>query len=215
MALVSRPRAAFGIEKRDITGVLTRAQSMHDGIDANPALFASPTVDLPTFLGLIEALRSSQQLVTTRVRGAGSSRNAKRDTLWTAMGALLSFVQTQADTLSADLAIALIEAAGLLVAEVAVHHKPILQAKLTSTPGMVALIANLMLLAGRGAKGKRVTFHWQASTDGRTWSDVGATPYAKTTVSGLTLMTAYSFRVRVTVGQTAGEWTDAVVLVVH
>jgi hypothetical protein len=216
MAMAARPRAALGVEKTNIAGVLMRAHAMFDGLGANPALFAAPTVALSDFLNLIEALRDSQQaLLATRVRGGGAVRNLDRNALWTAMGALLSYVQTQVDTMNANAAKSAIEAAGLLVAKVGNHQKPTLQAKLTSTPGLVALIANLTLLVGRGSTSKKVTFFWQTSTDGVTWSDAGQTPYAKTTVPGLTLLTMYSFRVRVTVGETAGEWTDAVRLLVH
>lgn len=189
---------------------------MHDHIDANASEFAGIPMPLPSFLALIDGLRSAQQLVTgTRTRGSGEARDSARNTLWTAMEVLLVYVQSLADLLSPEGALALIKRAGLEVAQVAVRPKPVLQAKLTSVKGVVALIANLIALVGRANASKKVTFLWQMSVDGKTWTDLAPTPYAKTTVSGLTLMTTYSFRVSVTVGETPGAWSQAVSLVVY
>jgi hypothetical protein len=61
-----------------------------------------------------------------------------------------------------------------------------------------------------------VTFNWQWSGDGgASWNDVRSTPYASTDVTGLALMTTYSFRVCVTVGKDVGPWSQAVSLLVH
>jgi hypothetical protein len=216
MASAAQPRAALGTRKSNTPGVLARAQAMFDHMSADPANFADPTVDLATFLSLIEGLQSAQYaLQGTRSRGAGEARDSKRQALWTAMGSLLSYVQALADKRSPTDAEALIRGAGLVLAKVVVPHKPVLQAKLTPVQGVVALIANLLALVGPGSTSKKVVFRWQVSTDGQTWKDLDPTPWSKTTVAGLALMTTYSFRVSVTVGQTPGEWSQPVSLLVH
>ena len=116
-----------------------------------------------------------------------------------------------ADKLNHVYAIALIEAAGLVVGRVGVHFKPV-QASRTTTPGMVALVLNRLLLAGRTKK--KVTFHWQYSVDAVSWLDGGSGHYTETTLSGLTSGTTYYFRVRATVGKTEGAWTEWVDLLV-
>ncbi|MEI7894728.1 MAG: hypothetical protein WCI05_16650, partial [Myxococcales bacterium] len=57
---------------------------------------------------------------------------------------------------------------------------------------------------------------WQFSPDnGKTWVDAISTPYAKTTIPNLTLLTLYGFRVKVTIGTTTGASTHPVMLLVH
>jgi len=137
------PRASFGVAKKNVPRVLFRAQAMHDAIVAHAALFLSPTISMAIFATLIAALAVSQQAARgTKATGSTSLRNSKREALWIAMGTLQSYVQALSSTMSPDAARALIETAGMVVAQVVVHHKDVLQAKLTSTPGLVALIAN-------------------------------------------------------------------------
>jgi len=213
---VSRPRAVFGVTKQNARGVLARAQAVYTGITANAALFANPTVTPAALLALINAMDAAQTAaMTTKAKGAATVRDTKRDVLWTALNSLCTYVQGLADAGAADHAIMLIEAAGFLVAQVAVHQKPILQAQLTTTQGTVKLIANATVLLGKASASKKATFHWQYSTDGKTWIDGGSTPYAKTSIPNLTLMTTYTFRVSVTVGETTGQWSQAVSLLVH
>jgi hypothetical protein len=216
MSTVTRPRASFGVEKRDIPGVEGRAQAMHDGIVVNTSTFNSPPISMATFATLITALVLAQQNVTnTKAKGSATLRDAKRDALWTAMEVLRAYVQSLADGQSAQNAAALIEMAGLLVAETAVHTKPLLAATLTPTPGVVHLEVNASALLGKADASKKVTFHWQWSADGKTWNDVRSTPYASTDVEGLALLTTHSFRVSATIGKVAGPWSQAVSLLVH
>jgi hypothetical protein len=217
MSTVSRPRGSFGITKKNVPGVQIRAQAMHDGLVANAALFASPTIGMAAFLALITALAVAQANVTsTRAKGAGTLRNTKRDAVWSAMEILRAYVQGQADLLSAENAAALIEAAGLLVWAAPAHHKPALAATLTTTPGVVHLDANVSLLKGPGAASRKALLNWQVSADGgKTWSDLRSTPLGNTDAPGLTLLTTYGFRVSVTVGKVIGAWSQAVSLLVH
>ena len=129
------------------------------------------------------------------------------------MNTLLQYVQSIVDTQTPEEGIATIHAAGLLVKQTKVLLKPLLAAKLTTTPGLVHLVANRLMLCGRTHKA--VTFAWQWSLDGKTWTSVPSTPHAKTDVPGLALMTTYWFRVSATVGTKTGEWSQPVSLLVH
>jgi hypothetical protein len=212
----SKPRGTLGVAKKDVSGVAARAQAMHDGIVANSAMFSSLTITMAVFLGLITALVVAHQYATnTRAKGSAALRNVKLDALWTAMDILRAQVQGLADLASADAAIALLEAAGLKVATTPVHTKPVLAATLTTTPGVAHLAANATALLGKGGLSKKATFHWQRSDNGgKSWDDVGVTAYASTDATGLTLMSTYAFRVSVTIGNTPGAWSPAVMLLV-
>jgi hypothetical protein len=213
MSTASRPRPSFGTTKRYIVAVLLRAQAMYAGFEA----FTSLPITMVAFLALITALANAQtNALTLKTRGLAALRNTKRDALWTAMGILSAYVQGLADTMSAENASSLIQSAGLVVAGTGARAKAILTATLTPAPGVVHLVANASLLAGKAAKSKRLTFNWEWSSDGgKTWNDAGSTPHANTDVTGLTLMTTYSFRVSVTTAKAAGAWSQAVGLLVH
>jgi len=208
-----RPRASYGVAKVNALGVLSRAKIMYAAFLAAAATFASPTVSMAAFLALIQAFDAAQQAAATRAKGLATLRNTKRDAVWTAMESLRIYVQGLADAATAETAAALIESAGMLVARVSSHPKAVLQAKLTTTPGVVKLLANASILAGKTSKS--VTFNWQWSLDGKTWNSLASTPLADTLVPNLTLLTTYQFRVSVTVSRTTGDWSQPVGLMVH
>jgi len=211
----NRPKASFGTPKVNALGVLARAKIMYAAILAAVASFPNPTVAMAAFLVLIQALDAAQQAATSRAKGLATIRNTKRDLVWTAMESLRIYVQGLADIVTPENAAALIELAGLLVAPKATHQKPILQAKLTTTSGVVHVFANAKLLLG-GKKSKSVTFNWAWSSDGgKTWNTVPSTPLADTLIPNLTPQTQYQFRVCVTVSRVTGAWTDAVAIWVH
>jgi hypothetical protein len=216
MIIEARPRASFGTTKKNVPGVLFRSQTMYNFILQNVALFASPTITMVMFLALISALSAAQLVATgTKAKGAATLRNTKRDAVWTAMENLRTYVQGMADGLTADAAASLIEAAGLVVVTISKHQKALLTATLTATPGTVHLVANRSMLVGPGGTSKKVAFHWQMSSDGKTWTDLPGTGYTSTDVTGLTLLSTYAFRVSITVGKVAGAWSQPVSLLVH
>jgi hypothetical protein len=210
MSTVSRPHASFGVNKKKVPAVLTRAQAMYNAMILNATMFVSPTITMAAFLALITALVLAQQNVTgTRAKGAATLRNTKRDALWTAMQSLQSYAQVLADAMTAENAAALIEAAGLVVAGTGTRTKAILTASLVAAPGTVHLEANRTVLVGKANAHKQVTFNWQWSTDGKTWTTASATPYASTEIPGLTPLSTYSFRVSVTIAkQPTGPWSQ-------
>jgi hypothetical protein len=214
----NEPRAVFGTTKKNISGVLNRAQAMHDSIVANAASFGSPPITMVAFLALIATLAAAQAAVTaTKAKGAAEARDAKRNVLWTAMLSLQAYVQALSNVLSHADAAALIKAAGMVVAKSAANrNKPVLTATLTSVPGNVHLQASRTALVGKADAAKRVTFAWQWSADGgKSWTSAPSTPYAETDIPGLTLMTTYSFRVSVTVAKTTGAWSQPIGILVH
>lgn len=217
MNSMARARATFGTTSRDVPGVQGRALKMYNGITANAATFGSPTITMVVFLALITALGVAQQNATSlKSKGLATLRDGKCAALWTAMGILRAYIQGLADAANPDNAAAIIEAGGLLVAKAAQRQKAILKAMLAATAGVVHLDANASALVGPENASKKVTFNWEMSADGgKTWSNAGATPYAKTDVTGLAPMTTYSFRVSVTVAKVTGPWSQAVSLLVH
>jgi hypothetical protein len=216
MSTAIRPHATFGTGKRNTAGVLGRSQTMYSAISNNIAMFANLPITMTAFLALITALAVAQQAATgTKARGTASARNSKRNAVWGAMLTLQSYVQNLVDSMSVDDGTTLIQAAGLVVAKAAARRKETLTATLTAAQGVVHLAANRTALVGADAH-KRVTFNWEMSADGgKTFQALPSGSYASTTVSGLTPMTTYAFRVSVTVGNTPGAWSQPVSVLVH
>jgi hypothetical protein len=217
MKSVAAPRAVFGTEKKDYPGVQARASAMVNGFTANAAMFGTLPITLAAFAALLTAFVLAQAVVTeTKAKGSATLRNTKGNALWSAMQVMQKCVQNLADTLPADSAASLIEAAGLLVGKIGTHQKAALTAALTVTQGTVLLDANRTLLVGAADASKKAYFNWQWSLDGgKTWTSVTPTPLASTEVPGLTLLSTYSFRVSVTVSKVTGPWSQAVSLLVH
>jgi hypothetical protein len=160
----NKPRAVAGCDREDSPRVLSRAKIMYVAILAAIAQFPNLPITMAAFLALIEPFDAAQGSMKAKPRGLASVRDTKRDDVWTAMHTLRIYVQSLADGLSAPAATALIELAGLLVAGVPIHVKPFLEAKPTTLPGVVHILANASLLLGSSSK--RATFNWQWSTDG-------------------------------------------------
>ena len=190
------------------------ARVIYNAMLTNAAMYPSPVVTLVALLALITDLDAAQQAAGTKARGLAAVRNGKRDLLWTALEALRVYVQGLADSATPENAIAIIQTVGMAVAEIPTHTKPVLEAKLVPTPGVVRLIANATTLVGSSFS--KVTFNWQWSGDGgKTWNQAASTPYAETEIPNLALMTTYAFRVCVTIGKVTGEWTQAVSILVR
>jgi hypothetical protein len=210
----SKPRAVYGVEKRNAPGVLARATLMQLAILAAAATFASPPIAMSAFLALIEAAATAQSLAATRGKGLVTARNAKIDVLWTAMNTLKAYVQSLADTLDAVHAAALIESAGLLVAKKGAREKLLLAATYVPATGLVHLVVNATMLIGKRPT-KKTMFTWSWSGDGgKTWSSGITNTYASADVPGLS-PGSYLFRVQATVGKVIGEWSQTASLTIH
>jgi hypothetical protein len=214
----NKPRAVFGVQKKDIAGVLIRAMAMYDGFVANASVLSSPTISMIVFLALVQGLSLAQQATKeSKSKAITTTRNTKRDAVWTAMQSLQAYVQGLCDVLSGEAAHQLISLAGLRVAAIAAHAKPVLTAILTVTAGTVHLEANRKaLLAGMAHPNRKLFFNWEMSSNGgQTWTALPTTPYASTDVTGLTALTTYSFRVSVTLAKVTQPWSQTVSILVH
>jgi hypothetical protein len=203
MEPLRRNRVVMKLDTRRINILLGQIWAIYTAMNANSAQFTNPVVALATFLGLYQAASAAQQLVQAKAPGAVAARGPRIAALLTAAESLRGYVETLCAALTAEQAAALAAAAGMKIAETPARNKPALQANRGS-----------LLLAGKGRGGR--LFNWQYSADGgKTWVAAPSTTDADTSISGLTPLTAYLFRVSVGMGKTEGAWSQAVSLIVH
>jgi hypothetical protein len=213
MTTVHRVRAVLKIIRTSTSSVLARAHAIHNGMAANPAQYAAPVPPLAALQAQIAKLDGAEQLAATRAKGAAAARDVERAALIGMLETERAYVQTLADA-SPDQAVAVIEAAGMLVAEVAVHDNPLLEATTGAPSGTVYLDANATVLAGK--TGKKTFFNWQWTPDGgKTFTSAPSTAHGKTTIASLTPFTMVGFRVSVTDAKGPGEWSQVVSLLVQ
>ncbi len=209
-----KPKPSVGVAKTNVPGVLTRGGIMQAAILAALAMFPGLPITMAAFLLLLQAADAAQSAAATRAKGLAALRDTKVDELWNAMQTLKTYVAGLASTMDATSAIALIEAAGLLVAGVPRHVKELLAATYVPATGIVHLAVNATLLVGkRTAAKKNFTYSW-SSDGGKTWSAGVTTGYASLEVPGLPPGT-YLFRVFATVGKIPGDPTQSVSLTIH
>ncbi len=171
-------------------------------------------IALAAYLGLWQAASAAQQVALTKAPGAAKERDAKVTLVVNAAKSLRAYVESLCVNLTAEQAAALAAAAGMRLAAIPVHNKPALQANRGPISGVVVLLANTLLLVGKTRA--RIFFSWACSADGgKTWTALPSTTDATTTVSGLTPMTTYLFRVCASTRKGQGAWSQAVSVVVH
>jgi hypothetical protein len=206
-----RARAILKIKKQNTASVQTRAKIMVLGIGSQPTLFATVTSAAGAIQGQIPVLDKAETVARTRAPGSAAARNVQRKLLVGMMESAMALVQAIADAAgSVDQAVSTIQEAGLVVAMVPLHTKAILTVTQGPQAGSVVLDANATVLGASGAnRGKKTCFHWQSTSDGKTYVTLPSTPTSKTSVSNLTPLTTYGFRVCVTIGASArrrGAW---------
>ena len=207
-------RATLGAKATNTNSVQTRTKAVVAGLGG--AQFASLASNAKALSDQSTTLDKAETVAKTRVKGSAAARNKERRTLVTMLKTVVPLVQALADqSATLDGAIAVIEAAGLVVAVVPKRIKPILAAKQGPVSGSVVLEANATAL---GAKESRKSFfNWQATADGgKSWLTFPGTPKCKTSVANLTPLTTYGFRVALT--DSSGvmqEWSPVVSFVVH
>jgi hypothetical protein len=211
-ATPAKPRASLGTTKKKFLEVLARAHAMYVAMLAAAATFTSPPIAMAAFLLLIQAVETANAQASTKAKGTAAARTVKLDPLWNAMLALRLYVQNMSDQLDHNAGVALIQSAGLLVAAVQTHTKDLLKAELVTATNMVHLICNATMLCGKTSK--KTVFHWQMSTDQKSWTNLTSTNYAEATLPNPGPGTWY-FRVSAVVGKDVIDWTQAVSLVIH
>jgi hypothetical protein len=212
-----RVRGILNVNKYDMPAVLNRGQAMYNGFEGDPATYASPTLALPAFLVLIQNASAAQQLALLRGKGAAGARDVQRDLLFTGMEIERMFVQSLADA-TPSRAVALIENAGLVVAQFPVHNKAILALANGNPSGTVNCAANVGLLMGAGApmptQGR--FFNWEYTLDGsKTFISLLPTTRSKTTISNLTPLTMVGVRVNLNTSAGPGPWSQVVTILVR
>jgi hypothetical protein len=208
----SHPRASLDVERGNAPGVLSRAKIMYAAFLAAIATFNATPITMAAFLLLIEAVDTAQTASASRAKGLAAVRNTKITPLWNAMILLRVYVQGLVDQVDGAGGLALINQAGLVVGGVGGHVKMLFVAKLDTTANVVHLILNAT--AFLGLTSKRVTFHWQVSSDGKTWTSLLSTPYAETQLPSPG-PGSYQFRAAATVGKTVLDWTTPFPLTIH
>lgn len=214
--VLRRVRAVLGVDKYKILEVLARAQAMHDGMAAELAVYVTPTLPLPDFLGLIQNTTAAHQLVHNRTIGAAAARDVERDLLYTGMETERMFVQTLADA-APGRAISIIQNAGLVVAGSPVRNKALLTLRNGKPSGTVECYANVGLLvaASGGTKHQYRYFNWSYTvTGGASFVTAPSTPVGSTTIHGLVPLTEVGVRVSLTNPAGTGAWSNVVKLLV-
>jgi hypothetical protein len=213
MSAARTGRVVTKAKKWNVPFFLVVCQSILAGITAHAGLFP----DLPVLLSLlaaqVAALAALQQQTRDRVPGATEARDLARDALAVSIESIRAYVQGLC-ILSPAQAETLVQAASMKLAADPVRSKPILGAKQGAQPGVVVLEANVTLLTGGRRKGYR-SFHWAYSADGQVWVAVPSTPFATTTIAGLTPLAAYAFRVSLTDRNGDGPWHPMPSFLVH
>ena len=198
--------------KHNFALILMLAKAIYAKMSAS-ATFVSALALLATLDTLTTAFSKAQDAVNNRIPKASGVRNAARDKLLTNLKELLTLVQGLADAATPEEAVVIIEAAGMTVAAIPTHSKPILSANLGVLAGVVLLVANARLLN----KSKRSkSYGWEYTLDGgKTWISAPSTGVAHTSISGLPPLTMCGFRVNVTDMLSVSEWTQVVSILVH
>jgi hypothetical protein len=209
----SHPRASLGVVRDKAPGVISRATIMYAAILAAIATFTATPITMAAFLLLIEAAQAAQTASASRAKGLAAVRNTKITPLWNAMILLRVYVQGLVDQVDQAGGLALVNQAGLVVGGVAAHVKKLFVATIDTTANVVHLVLNAK--AFLGITHKRVTFHWQMSSDsGKTWTSLPSTPYAQTELPSPG-PGSYLFRAGATVGTTVLDWSTPYPLTIH
>lgn len=180
-----RSLAVLVLPKR-INVLITYASGVVAGMTGNPS-FPTPSPALATVTAAIADLQTAEIAALARTKGAAATRNAKRAVLVTLLQSLRMYVQSVADQ-NAENAPAIIQSAGIAVKKTASRHPRVFAALAGATSGMVKIVAP--------SAGHRSSYDWQSSPDGKTWTDLGTTLQAKTTLTGQTAGTVLQLRYR-------------------
>lgn len=216
MGAIRRARAALMIDTEKTSSVMGRAKGMNAGMGANVPLFPAPNPALSVIVAQTVVVDKAEVVAATGVKGGAAARNVQLGILVGMLEMEMGYVQSVADKSSTpEQAVSTIEAAGLTVARVGSHTKPILGVKQGPQAGSVVLDANAAALTGKGRK--KTFFNWAYTVDGgKTFIAMPSTPKAKTTLANLTPLTTVGFRVSVTRSDgTTDEWSQVIAFLVH
>lgn len=170
------------------------------------AAFPNPQPTLAAIQTAIADLEAAEAAAQARTKGAVATRNQKRKALVTLLEQLRGYVQTVADA-DAERAPALIQSAAMNVRKVTARAPRVFAVKQGSVSGALVLVT--------ASAGHRASYEWEYSADaGKTWQAMPPTLQAKTSVTGLSAGTTYSFRYRSVTKAGASDWSAPVSTVV-
>jgi hypothetical protein len=195
--------AVLDLPKR-IPVLITYANSVVDGMTGN-ASFPTPSPALATVTAAITDLQVAENAAIIRTKGAAATRNAKRAVLVTLLQSLRMYVQSIADQ-NGENAPSIIKNAGMAVKKAATRPPRVFAALAGAVSGTVRIVAP--------SAAHRSSYDWQSSPDGKTWTDLGTTLQAKTTLTGQTPGTVLQFRYRPVLKAGAGDWSAPVTFTV-
>jgi hypothetical protein len=176
------------------------------GMMTNNARLTDPPVPLTEVTEHLDQLEKDQELARRRAAGAAQQRDVSLAVVRNDMRLLKAFVQSVADS-HMDESEAIITSAGMRVAKRRQRGKPPVAAKRGKAPGDVVLQAK--------ALPRPVQYRWQMSSDQEVWTDLPETFLPSTTVSGLTAVTVYYFRLRTVTHDGLSDWSTVVSVIVH
>jgi hypothetical protein len=189
---------------RSVPAVIVRSTTIGNAIAASPTTFTAPNPPLAKLTTAINAATAAEAAFK-----AHTGTRADRDAAVTALIALMqqvhAYVQglatadpANAATIAQDAAMTLRKKGSHTKSDLAVHQK---------VSGVVQVVAK----AGTGSR----AHEWQYSTDGgKTWIDAPATTKASTTITGLQVGVAVSYRHRAITKAGPGDWSQPVVALV-
>jgi hypothetical protein len=195
--------AVLALPKR-INLLITYADNVVTRISGN-ASFPSPTPALATVSAAITDLQSAETATLARTKGAAAIRNTKRATLVRLLQQLRMYVQSVVDG-NEDTAAAVIQSSGFALKKTPTRKPRVFAALAGANSGTVRVVAP--------SAGHRASYDWQSSPDGKTWTDLGSTLQAKTTLTGQTPGTVLQLRYRPVLKAGAGDWSAPVTLTV-
>src|SRR5580704_2116731 len=171
------------------------------------ATFVNANPSMPALLLLIQALDTAQQTVDAHGRGFAAARDLKADALISGLESERAVVQALVDA-NPEQAQALAELAGMSIANVSTHAKPVLALKVSEQSGTIEVAANLTLLKKGRGKAKKTTVNYRCTPDGGKTYMTQSIPLASTTFTGLTPMTTAGVQVSIIDADGTTEWSQ-------
>jgi len=162
-------------------------------------LITELTARRTTLAGLVQ--------LKTNQKGLADTVSAARRAVIDQLGHVKDFVNVEAEKAPPDQAKAIIESSGLKTKKVSVRVKLPLEIKYGGVSGAVLLVAP--------AVARSAVYYFEYSSDGKSWIACPNSWRCKTSVTGLTVGTTYSFRVRSETRKGLGDWSQVVTFTVR
>ena len=206
MARLRHPVVVLGATRETpVPDVIVYSRHVNLSMSAD-ARFSAMAAQLAALGVNTDSLEQAEVAVLRRGKGLADARNARLAKVFTDLEGLRTGVQALVDV-DVEHAAELSLAAGMSLRKRGQRHKANLAASMTSTPGMVQLVAK--------AVRKGASYEWAYSIDGTTWVSAGISTVANITIGNLTPLTLYYFRFRSTIRHTTSDWSQVISFLVH